>query len=78
MKKIDVEVYSPGDLDTDNLPHVTSDGDGLVNLKVLKAGRYGLYVDREFDEKGMHDGKAFTKRWCTSTLVIDVPAPQNK
>jgi uncharacterized GH25 family protein len=78
VEKIDVEIYSPGDLDTDNLPHVTSDRDGLVNLKVLKAGRYGLYVDREFDEKGMHDGKPFTKRSYTSTLVIEVPAPQDK
>jgi len=78
VEKIDVEVYRPGDLDTDKVPVFRPDKEGLFAFKAPKPGRYGLLAYKEFDEKGTHDGMPFTTRRYTSTLVIEYPPPRAK
>lgn len=78
IEKAEVEVYKPGDSDTDKVPTFTSDKDGLIVLKGLKTGRYGLLVEQEFDEKGTINGQSFTRRSYTSSLVIERTAAPPK
>ena len=78
VEKAAVEVFRPGASDTDKVPIFQSDKDGLIAFEAPKAGRFGLMVEHEFDESGMHDGKPFIKRRYTSTLVIEYAAPEAK
>jgi hypothetical protein len=78
VEKSTVQIYRPGDADTDKVPEFTSDKEGLITLDVPGAGRYGLLVEQEFAEKGTYDGKPFARRRYTSTLVVDVAEPKGK
>jgi len=76
IEKIAVFLYRPGDSDSDNVPVFTSDKEGLITVKAPKPGRYGLLVGQMVDEKGMHEGKAFTQRFYECSLVIEAPTPE--
>lgn len=78
VEKSEVFLYRPGDSDSDNVPVFTTDKQGLITVKAPRPGRYGLLVNHRVNEKGMHEGKPFTERFCECSLVIEVPDPSVK
>jgi hypothetical protein len=73
-----VQVYRPGDADTDAVPTFTTDAGGYFTVKSPPAGRYGLLVEQQVEEKGTHAGRPYKRRFYWSTLVVGPLGPDLK
>jgi len=70
-----VRVDAPSE---ETLPVLRSDKEGLFTFMPPKPGLYGLTARHTAAEAVEYKGKKYTHRWYWSSLVIQVPAAQDK